>query len=314
MARIADLAQNKLVRSVILDTQQRLSDKQLQISTLQKSQNYAGISGDSNRLVTLEASEHRMAQFLNDNTFVNLRMNTMLTSIDSIKTTMGDVKGLLRDILDGDGGLPSGIDKDDVTDIKISELTDFLNVKVNGRYLFSGSKTDTKPVVPGDMTNANPPAFDGSYNTASEPSFYYQGDDTVLKARIDEGVVLKYGVTAAEPAFEKIIRAVRVLRSTLIDGSDANYLAKMQGALDLVIDAEEDLQALELSIGTKVQQLASTNKNLENSKDLADGIISDIESANTFEAVAELTQDQTMLEASYNTVVRLSNLTLTKFL
>jgi flagellin-like hook-associated protein FlgL len=45
-----------------------------------------------------------------------------------------------------------------------------------------------------------------------------------------------------------------------------------------------------------------------------DGVVSDLESADTTTAVAELTQDQTMLEASYNVLVRLSNLTLTKYL
>jgi flagellar hook-associated protein 3 FlgL len=311
MTRVADLAQNKLVRSVILDTQARLAANQLQISTLQKSQTYAGISSQSARLVSLETSERRMSQFLTDSTFINLRMDTMLNSIDSLKTSLKDVRSLLRDILD-DGKLPAGIDKDDIADTKISEIVDFLNAKVNGRYLFAGSKTDTKPIVPGTMTTA--PTFDGSYLSSAEPSFYYQGDDTILKARIDEGVVLNYGVTAADPAFEKLIRSVRILRSTDITGGDANFLAKIQGALDLINEAETELQATELSIGTKIQQLATTNQNLKNSKSFIDSIISDIESANTFEAVAELMQDQTMLEASYNVVVRLSNLTLTRFM
>jgi flagellar hook-associated protein 3 FlgL len=311
MSRVADLAQNKLVRSVILDTQSRLADKQLQISTLQKSQDYAGISSQSSRLVSLETSERRMSQFLTDNTFVNLRMDTMLNSVDSLKTSLKDVRSLLRDLVD-DGQLADGINKDDIADIKISEIEDFLNAKVNGRYLFAGSKTEVKPMVPGTMTTA--PTYDGSFISSAEPSFYYQGDDTVVKARIDEGVVLNYGVTAAEPAFEKLVRAVRILRSTDITGADADYLAKLQGALDLTNEAETLLQATELGIGTKIQQLDTTNNNIKNSQNFANGLISDIESTNTFEVVAELTQHQTMLEASYNTVVRLSNLTLTRFL
>lgn len=311
MTRVADLAQNRLVRSVILDTQSRLADKQLQISTLQKSQNYFGIASEASRLVSLETSERRMSQFLTDNIFVNLRMETMLNTMDSLKTTLKDVRSILREITD-DGTLPVGINKDDIADVKMSEIQDFLNAKVNGRYLFAGSKTNVKPVEPGTLSTA--PTYDASFVTSAEPSFYYQGDDTIVKARIDEGVVLNYGVTATDPAFEKLIRAVRILRSTDLTGGDPDYLAKIQGALNLVNDAEDDLQAAELSVGTKIQQLATTNENLKNSKNFAQNIISDIESANTFEAVTELTQDQTMLEASYNTVVRLSNLTLTKFL
>ena len=133
-----------------------------------------------------------------------------------------------------------------------------------------------------------------------------------MKARINEGVEIKYGVTAADSGFEKLIRAVRILKS--VDIGDANYIAKYQDALDLVISAKERLQALELDVGTKVEQLSTTNSKLNDTRNFLSGIISDIESADTFTAVAELTQDQTMLEASYATVVRLSRLTLTSFL
>jgi flagellin-like hook-associated protein FlgL len=69
-----------------------------------------------------------------------------------------------------------------------------------------------------------------------------------------------------------------------------------------------------MNIGTRIQQLATTNKNITVSQNFARSLISDIEGVDTYRAVAELTQDQTMLEASYSTMVRLSNLTLTKFL
>ena len=125
MARIADLAQNRLVRSVILDTQARLADRQLQISTLQKSQNYLGISADSSRLVTLESSRTRINQFITNNTFIQLRLDTMLNSIDATKKTLVDVKNMLREALD-DGTIPSGIDKNDFADVKMAEIQDFL--------------------------------------------------------------------------------------------------------------------------------------------------------------------------------------------
>ena len=77
MTRIADIAQNKAVTNLILDTQSRLNDKQAQISSNQKSQDYAGIAPDSMQLVSLEASERRMEQYLTDNVYVDLRLNIM---------------------------------------------------------------------------------------------------------------------------------------------------------------------------------------------------------------------------------------------
>ena len=96
-----------------------------------------------------------------------------------------------------------------------------------------------------------------------------------------------------------------------------NRLAAAWAASDSLLCvglAQTDLQAVELNVGTKLEQLGRTTKTLQSSKQFMGGIVSDLESADTFSAVAELTQDQTMLEASYNVLVRLSNLTLTKFL
>jgi flagellar hook-associated protein 3 FlgL len=311
MTRIADIAQNKAVTSLILDTQSRLNDKQAQISSNQKSQDYAGIAPDSMQLVSLEASERRMEQYLTDNTYVDLRLNGTLNSIDSLKHSINDVRGLLRSLM-VDGHLATGIDKDNICDVKTQEIEDFLNTTINGRYLFSGSKTNTRPVDTGTMSSA--PQYDAAFNTKPESTFYYNGDDTIIKARIDEGVVMEYGVTAANSGFEKLIRSIRILRSTDISGADTNYMAKVEHALNLINQSDGELQGLEMNIGTRIQQLDTTNKNIKISQNFARGIISDIESVDTFQAVAELTQDQTMLEASYSTMVRLSNLNLTKFL
>ena len=310
MTRIADIAQNKAVTSLILDTQSRLNDKQAQISSNQKSQDYAGIASDSMQLVSLEASERRMEQYLTDNTYVDLRLNGTLNSIDSLKHSINDIRGLLRSLM-VDGHLATGIDKDNICDVKTQEIEDLLNTTINGRYLFSGSKTNTRPVDTGTMSSA--PQYDAAFKTKPESTFYYNGDDTIIKARIDEGVVMEYGVTAANSGFEKLIRSIRILRSTDISGADTNYMAKVEHALNLINQSDGELQGLEMNIGTRIQQLDTTNKNIKISQNFARGIISDIESVDTFQAVAELTQDQTMLEASYSTMVRLSNLNLTKF-
>jgi flagellin-like hook-associated protein FlgL len=105
---------------------------------------------------------------------------------------------------------------------------------------------------------------------------------------------------------------VRILRSTPL--TDPDIRTKMQEAANLITEAKENMEALELNVGTKMEQLGRTLDTLKTSKNFMDGIVSDLESADTTTAVAELTQDQTMLEASYNVLVRLSQLTLTKYL
>ena len=71
-----------------------------------------------------------------------MRIETMLNSMDAVGEILIEVRTLVRDVLE-DGEL-DGIDKNDFTEIKMDQLESFLNVKMNGRFLFSGTKTDTR--------------------------------------------------------------------------------------------------------------------------------------------------------------------------
>lgn len=309
VSRVTNLSSSRLINSLILKSQDRINEQQIRLTTQQKSQDYLGIGDDASRLLTVESSLRRIDQFVKNNAFIDMRMETMLNSMDAVGDILKEVRTLVRDVLE-DGTL-DGIDKNDFTEIKMDQLEGFLNVKMNGRFLFSGTKTDTQPVNAGDLADA--PTFDADgVTTTAEPSFFYQGDDNQVKARIDEGVTLEYGVKANNEGFEKLIRAIRLVKST--DLSDANVIGKFQHALNLLNESADNIAAVELNTGVKFQQLASTTRSLKDTKSILDGVVDEIERADTFEAVSILNQVQTQLEASYATAVRVSSLSLTRFL
>ena len=309
VSRVTNLSSSRLINSLILKSQDRINEQQIRLTTQQKSQDYLGIGDDASRLLTVESSLRRIDQFVKNNAFIDMRMETMLNSMDAIGDILTEVRTLVRDVLE-DGEL-GGIDKNDFTEIKMDHLEGFINVKINGSFLFSGTKTDTHPVNAGDLADA--PTFDADgVTTTAEPSFFYQGDDNQVKARIDEGVTLEYGVKANNEGFEKLIRAIRLVKST--DLTDANVLGKFQHALNLLNESADKIAAVELNTGVKFQQLASTTRSLKDTKSILDGVVDEIERADTFEAVSILNQVQTQLEASYATAVRVSSLSLTRFL
>ena len=309
VSRVTNLSSSRLINSLILKSQDRINEQQIRLTTQQKSQDYLGIGDDASRLLTVESSLRRIDQFVKNNAFIDMRMETMLNSMDAVGDILTEVRTLVRDVLE-DGEL-GGIDKNDFTEIKMDQLESFLNVKMIGRFLFSGTKTDTHPVNTWDLADA--PTFDADgVTTTAEPSFFYQGDDNQVKARIDEGVTLEYGVKANDEGFEKLIRAIRLVKST--DLSDANVLGKFQHALNLLNESADKIVAVELNTGVKFQQLASTTRSLKDTKSILDGVVDEIERADTFEAVSILNQVQTQLEASYATAVRVSSLSLVNFL
>ena len=80
VTRVTNLAANRLVQSMVLKSQDRINDAQLQLSSQQNSQDYRGIAADANSLVNVESSSRRVDQFIKDNTFINMRIETMLNS------------------------------------------------------------------------------------------------------------------------------------------------------------------------------------------------------------------------------------------
>ena len=71
VTRVTNLAANRLVQSMVLTSQDRINDAQLQLSTQQNSQDYRGIATDANNLVNVESSSRRIDQFIKDNIFIN---------------------------------------------------------------------------------------------------------------------------------------------------------------------------------------------------------------------------------------------------
>jgi hypothetical protein len=73
-----------------------------------------------------------------------------------------------------------------------------LNVDFAGAHLFSGTRTDTAPVL-------LDPAFAGF---GGPDDTYYQGDAVTLSVRADAGREVVYGMTADRAGFEELIGAL----------------------------------------------------------------------------------------------------------
>ena len=66
MSRVATFAQNRFALFNTLNTQQRLFTAQTQVGTGLKSQDFAGISREAGRLVSVKAEFARVDQFLDN--------------------------------------------------------------------------------------------------------------------------------------------------------------------------------------------------------------------------------------------------------
>lgn len=147
MTQVATYAASNRVLDYLLKTQERVIDRQTQVATEKVAQTYAGIAPQAVRLLSVEQAKTLAARFKDDNDLMKTRLDVAGQSVDSVAGAARDVRNLL---LDAGANLP--LDKESVDQLQqgafraLQEIEVSLNAKVDGRYLFAGSRVTTKPV------------------------------------------------------------------------------------------------------------------------------------------------------------------------
>lgn len=320
MNRIATFPQYQLALGHALQSQRSVLDLQIQISSGKVSRDYAGIAGDAHTLVNLETAHARARQYIKNNDTVNRRLQTMETNIAAIFDGLSTFRVSLISALNANNGEDLAI-AEEATHLK-QEIANLLNVKQDGRYLFAGSRTDTKPV---ELTGWTPPVMPLTPPLDTYEDEYYRGDQVKLSVEADADLTVTYGITADEPAFEYALRAMHYVelagnppdRDTLqVALALVNTaLGTEEGNADLGVDPiTHDIADLRTLVGASMRSLDSTTKRLDEFMLYTEQTIGDIENVDPAAAIARLATYETQLQASYMTLTRLSQLTLVNFL
>ncbi|MCH7487429.1 MAG: hypothetical protein IIC04_10625, partial [Proteobacteria bacterium] len=162
MSRIASLAANNQLVNILLSTQRRLQETQVQLSSGKVSQTYDGIALGSERMVNLENTQGVLERFISNNDTTGLQLDVMETSVEAMRVTIRDFKSLLGDM--SASGTATKQQVKDIQDWAIRSLTnmeEYLNTQVNGQFLFAGGRNNTRPVNLGITTLA---AFQSIYD------------------------------------------------------------------------------------------------------------------------------------------------------
>jgi len=137
-----------------------------------------------------------------------------------------------------------------------------------------------------------------------------------LTARIDEGVVLNYGVQANDPAFTELFRGLSMIAGTDVNTitDPAAYAAWMKEAVDTVAGGISRLTAAEQVLGSQQQSLDLTLASQETQVDIYANQVLALEGIDAFEAASRVNLLQTQMEATYAVTARLSRLTFLNYM
>lgn len=285
-------------------TQTRMQDTTVQISSGKKSQDYAGIADQSRRLVSLENSRARSENYLKQIDIIDSRLQTMETSISQLQDIASNLKTLLVNATSGDNA--DDLALADNGQALLDQFAGLLNVQEDGRYLFAGGKSDTKPVSLGsfDPTAAG---YDPTDPTTAN-SGYYAGDSLEQSVRVDEDQTVSYGITADQPGFEALGRAIYLTKTANGDK------AQLEQALQAVNDAVNQLPDIRSQVGADLNALDAAKGRHNDLMTYVEQSIGSIENVDVAQAMTQFSADQVMLEASYSVTAKLGQISLVNFL
>ncbi|MCH8214298.1 MAG: hypothetical protein IIC54_09555 [Proteobacteria bacterium] len=162
MTRIASLAANNQLVQLLLRTQSRLQDSEVQVASEKISQDYKGIALDSERLVNLENTRNALSRYVDNNTIAGVRLDIAGTTVEALRQTIDDFQGQLSSFHQFDAkGAVEVKDIQDAAFRALKTMEGFLNTEADGRFLFSGARVTTQPV---DLGLADLAAFQAKYD------------------------------------------------------------------------------------------------------------------------------------------------------
>lgn len=144
---IRDTSANQVAVRHLMRTQYELFNTQIQVSTGQKSQNYLGISSQSQRLINTENTKTLLEKFQQNNVTTNFRL-------DGLNTTTDTLNGSIKNFYDSLSNfqLTGGQDPDRIKEIQteafkgLQDIEGYLNAQLDGRHIYAGSRAATRPV------------------------------------------------------------------------------------------------------------------------------------------------------------------------
>jgi flagellar hook-associated protein 3 FlgL len=180
-------------------------------------------------------------------------------------------------------------------------VSENLNTSVEGRYLFSGTRTDSPPMPDAHAITLQKGVLDTNYYAGSAENVTY---------RIDESTVNEFPVRGDDEAFQQIFAGINLA----IEGHRAGSDTDLAAALDMVQDGLAGLVTAQTKVNSAIVNIDAINTRHNQSKLYFQGVSEQIIKTDVVAASTQLANDQAILQASYQAFSRLAQLRLSDFL
>lgn len=301
MTRVATIALQRTLSGAMQISQQKLAASQLQLNSGKKAQDYAGMGVDAVRTLSARSM---LAQQQSYQSVASRTSNTLSlydANLNQIDSSMSNLRTELMTAL-GTGDSPGiqGLVEGSFTDMRGA-----LNATDAGVPLFGGSQTNQAPMVPQTLSDL----------AAMAPADMFANDQVRQSGRMGDGVDVEYGIVASDVG-ANLIPAFQTLAAAGPFGNKLTsaQMAAIRQAISQLDTGLTDVRAVNAENGHKQNQVDMLQTRAEERENLLTDVIGSVEDVDLGQVAIDISQRQTILEASYSVFSQLSSLSLTRFL
>jgi hypothetical protein len=264
MSRIGTLASNNVLINQLFETNRRLQNEQIQLSSEKVSQTYSGIAADSQRLIINENSFAALGQFITNNEAIGTRLDIASSALEAISSTIRDFEGELNRFQASAVKDRAAADQLQSAAFRaMANLATYLNTEADGRFIFAGGRVDRTPVDLPYATLADfQAAFDGARVTypttrsAQLENFSLAKDGNEVTnwltfQRDNGGAPARGRITAATAQFANVAVGSTITVSGTASNNGTYTVAAVGGGgttIDIVTEMLTDEAAIPISV------------------------------------------------------------------
>jgi flagellar hook-associated protein 3 FlgL len=275
---------------------------QNQLSSGLKTDNFSGLGGDTEKFVDLDARLGRTQTYIDSSQLASDRLSitdNVLGQVIDIGTDIKNLIALRRNSAVGD-------DVAFQTQLrgKWQALAAVMNTTSEGRYIFSGTRTDT-PAVDTDFMPVL--QTDGTPDTG-----YYNGNSEDITVRVEDNVNISYNVRADDPAIQKIFAGIATAYK--YGSSFAGESVDLQKAYDFLQEGVDGVISTRATVNANIVNVSDNKDRLSSMQLYWKGLKETISNTDIVSVSTEVAVNQGILQAAYQAFAKISSLKLADFL
>ncbi len=301
MTRVATVPLQRILSGSIQKLQNDIATSQKQLASGKRATSFAALGSDGVRNISAHSLLARQKAYGTVATRVGTTLLLYDANISNVDTATTTLRGQILQAIGT--GQTTGLQEAIKT--AFDQFRTALTATLDGQPLFGGSQTDSTPFTAQTLADI--------VGVPSDSLF--ANDDVRATTRVADGVDVQYGVTASDIGGD-LVKAFQTLAQAGTIG-DTPTAAQKTALADAIAQIDKGLQSVRgvnADNGRRQAQVETAVTRSEESSNLLDEVISTNEDADLGQLSIDLTLHQSILQASYSVIGRLSNLSLANYL